>query len=58
MEYPRTMFDLHRQVNPKEVIVGWYATLPFIASLCFFLISAMNHELTRKDNWLSIDNDL
>jgi len=26
MEYHRTMFDLHRQVNPKEVIVGWYAT--------------------------------
>ncbi|KAF9323897.1 hypothetical protein BG006_001037, partial [Podila minutissima] len=26
MEYHRTMFDLHKQVNPKEVIVGWYAT--------------------------------
>mmetsp|Transcript_8541 Transcript_8541/g.21982 ORF Transcript_8541/g.21982 Transcript_8541/m.21982 type:complete len:282 (-) Transcript_8541:358-1203(-) len=25
-EYHRTMFELHRQVNPKEVIVGWYAT--------------------------------
>jgi len=23
MEYHRTMFDLHKQVNPKEVIVGW-----------------------------------
>eukprot|EP00037_Helgoeca_nana_P028604 m.337396 g.337396 ORF g.337396 m.337396 type:complete len:282 (+) comp27793_c0_seq1:71-916(+) len=26
MEYHRTMFELHRQVNSKEVIVGWYAT--------------------------------
>eukprot|EP00040_Diaphanoeca_grandis_P038450 m.256528 g.256528 ORF g.256528 m.256528 type:complete len:282 (+) comp34444_c0_seq1:176-1021(+) len=26
MDYHRSMFELHRQVNPKEVIVGWYAT--------------------------------
>lgn len=26
MEYHRNMFDLHQRVNPKEVIVGWYAT--------------------------------
>jgi hypothetical protein len=26
MEYHRTMYELHRQVNSKEVIVGWYAT--------------------------------
>ena len=26
MEYHRTLYDLHRQVNPREVIVGWYAT--------------------------------
>jgi translation initiation factor 3 subunit F len=23
MEYHRTMFELHRQVNAQEVIVGW-----------------------------------
>ena len=23
-EYHRTMYELHRKVNPKEVIVGWY----------------------------------
>ena len=26
MDYHRTMYELHRQVNSKEVIVGWYAT--------------------------------
>lgn len=23
MEYHQTLFELHRKVNPKEVIVGW-----------------------------------
>ena len=26
MEYHKTMFELHQRVNPREVIVGWYAT--------------------------------
>ncbi|RUS25913.1 JAB1/Mov34/MPN/PAD-1 ubiquitin protease-domain-containing protein [Jimgerdemannia flammicorona] len=26
MEHHRTMYELHHRVNPKEVIVGWYAT--------------------------------
>lgn len=26
MEFHRTMFELHQRVNPKETIVGWYAT--------------------------------
>ncbi|KAJ2956627.1 hypothetical protein NQZ79_g7526 [Umbelopsis isabellina] len=26
MEHHRAMFELHQRVNPKEVIVGWYAT--------------------------------
>lgn len=26
MEYHRTMYELHHKVNPKEVIVGWYAS--------------------------------
>ncbi|KAL1924581.1 uncharacterized protein VTP21DRAFT_4235 [Calcarisporiella thermophila] len=26
MEYHHTMYELHHKVNPKEVIVGWYAT--------------------------------
>uniref|UniRef100_F7A5A0 Eukaryotic translation initiation factor 3 subunit F n=2 Tax=Ciona intestinalis TaxID=7719 RepID=F7A5A0_CIOIN len=26
MEFARNMYDLHRKVNPTEVIVGWYAT--------------------------------
>jgi len=26
MECHRNMFELHRKVNPKELIVGWYAT--------------------------------
>jgi len=26
MEYLKTTYELHRKVNPKEVIVGWYST--------------------------------
>lgn len=26
MDYHKSMFELHQKVNPKEVIVGWYAT--------------------------------
>jgi translation initiation factor 3 subunit F len=26
MEYQKTMLDLHKKGNPKEVLVGWYAT--------------------------------
>lgn len=26
MEFHSSMIELHRKVNPKEVIVGWYAT--------------------------------
>lgn len=26
MEFHASMIELHRKVNPKEVIVGWYAT--------------------------------
>jgi len=26
MEYFNTALDLHKRVNPKEVIVGWYST--------------------------------
>ncbi|TFY78025.1 hypothetical protein EWM64_g5986 [Hericium alpestre] len=26
MEYHRTMYELYQRTNPKEVIVGWYAT--------------------------------
>ena len=25
LEYARNMFELHKKVNPAEVIVGWYA---------------------------------
>jgi len=28
MEFAKTMFDLHKKVQPNEVIVGWYATGP------------------------------
>jgi len=28
MEFAKNMFDLHRKVQPNEVIVGWYATGP------------------------------
>ncbi|XP_071842164.1 eukaryotic translation initiation factor 3 subunit F-like [Apostichopus japonicus] len=30
MEFAKNMYDLHRKVNPVEMIVGWYATGPDI----------------------------
>ncbi|CAO3572086.1 unnamed protein product [Mortierella alpina] len=44
MEYHRTMFDLHKQVNPKEVIVGWYATGADLNSY-----SALIHDFYQKE---------
>ena len=26
MEFARNMYDLHRKVNPQELVVGWYST--------------------------------
>lgn len=26
IEFHRTMYELHQQVNPKEIMVGWYST--------------------------------
>lgn len=35
MDYLKTMYDLHHKVNPKEVIVGWYASLlGFLVTMC------------------------
>lgn len=31
MEYHKTMFELHKKVNPRQMIVGWYATGPGIS---------------------------
>jgi len=30
IEFAKNMFDLHRKVNPNELIVGWYSTGPDI----------------------------
>ncbi|KAF9972004.1 hypothetical protein BGZ73_004930 [Actinomortierella ambigua] len=44
MDYHRTMFELHKQVNPKEVIVGWYATGAELNSY-----SALIHDFYQKE---------
>ncbi|XP_064608325.1 eukaryotic translation initiation factor 3 subunit F-like [Liolophura sinensis] len=31
IEYARNMYDLHKKVNPSEVIVGWYSTGPEVS---------------------------
>ena len=28
MEFARNMYELHRKVNPTELVVGWYSTGP------------------------------
>ncbi|KAF8458545.1 putative eukaryotic translation initiation factor 3 subunit EifCf [Kalaharituber pfeilii] len=30
MDYHKTMLNLHLKANPREVLVGWYATSPFL----------------------------
>uniref|UniRef100_A0A023GKL2 Eukaryotic translation initiation factor 3 subunit F n=1 Tax=Amblyomma triste TaxID=251400 RepID=A0A023GKL2_AMBTT len=32
LEFAKNMFELHKKVNPSEVIVGWYATGPDVTS--------------------------
>ncbi|KAG0025979.1 hypothetical protein BGZ82_009708 [Podila clonocystis] len=44
MEYHRTMYQLHRQVNSKEVIVGWYATGADLNQY-----SALIHDFYQKE---------
>lgn len=44
MEYHRTMYDLHKQVNPKEIIVGWYATGADLNQY-----SALIHDFYQKE---------
>lgn len=39
MDYHRTMYELHHKVNPKEVIVGWWAQ-----ELFFQLLSSTEWE--------------
>jgi len=30
LEFYKNMLELHQKVNPKEIVVGWYATCPFV----------------------------
>jgi len=57
MEYHRTMFDLHRQVNSKETIVGWYATGSEITEHSVLIHEFYSRE-TENPIHLCVDTDL
>ncbi|KAK9723011.1 hypothetical protein K7432_002261 [Basidiobolus ranarum] len=46
MEYHRTMYELHQRVNPKEVIVGWYATGGALNSYSALIQDFYSREVT------------
>lgn len=57
MEYHRTMFELHRQVNPKETIVGWYATGSEITEHSVLIHEFYSRE-TENPIHLCVDTEL
>ncbi|KAL5012721.1 hypothetical protein ScPMuIL_011272 [Solemya velum] len=44
LEYARNMYELHKKVNPSEVIVGWYSTGPEIS-----VHSVLIHEYYARE---------
>ncbi len=44
IDFHRTMFELHQRVNPKEVIIGWYATGDGITSTDTLIHDFYGHE--------------
>ncbi|BGO98132.1 Eukaryotic translation initiation factor 3 subunit F [Rhodotorula toruloides ATCC 204091] len=45
MDHHRAMLDLHLKVNPREVVVGWYATSPQLNSF-----SALIHNFYTSES--------
>lgn len=44
MDHHRALLDLHLKVNPKEVVVGWYATSPALNSFTALIHSFYTSE--------------
>ncbi|GAA5875259.1 hypothetical protein JCM1840_001913 [Sporobolomyces johnsonii] len=44
MDHHRALLDLHLKVNPKEVVVGWYATSPVLNSFSALIHSFYTSE--------------
>ncbi|GAA6061440.1 hypothetical protein JCM10212_002021 [Sporobolomyces blumeae] len=44
MDHHRALLDLHLKVNPKEVVVGWYATSPQLNSFSALIHSFYTSE--------------
>jgi len=47
MEFHRTMYELHRKVSSREVVVGWYATGREITSHSALIHDLYSRELDR-----------
>lgn len=57
MEFHRTMYDLKHRVNPKETIVGWYATGDSITEHSVFIHDFFAREATNPIH-LIVDTSL
>jgi len=53
IEFLRTMLDLHQRVNPKEIIVGWYATGNTLNNS-----SSLIHEFYGREIRSTLNKDL
>ncbi|KNC78751.1 hypothetical protein SARC_08832 [Sphaeroforma arctica JP610] len=57
MEFHQTMFQLHQKVNPREQIVGWYATGNTISSHSVLIHEFYGRE-TRSPVHLTLNTEL
>jgi len=53
IDFHHTMFELHQRANPKEIIVGWYATGNSIP-----LASSLIHEFYGKEIRATLNKEL
>jgi len=57
MEFAKAMYELHKKVNPSEVIVGWYATGADVTSHSVLIHDYYSRE-TNNPVHLTVDTSL
>jgi len=57
LEYARNMFELHKKVNPSEVIVGWYSTGPEVSEHSLLIHEYYSRE-AKNPIHLTVDTTL
>lgn len=57
MEFAKNMFDLHKKVQPNEVIIGWYATGPDVTEHSILIHEYYSRE-AKNPVHLTLDTTL